>query len=295
MIIIQLTGGLGNQLFQYAMGRALSERSKDILLFDISSYSWDTLRKYELGIFNLKYHYATMIEITHLKHGKPFFKDRIMNKLKNQPIPYFRLSNLKEQSFKYDTNYLNFKSKDVYVEGYWQSENYFSHIRNVLLNEICLEETRCSNKMKEYKSKIEKTINSVSIHIRRGDYVSNTQTTAFHGLCGLQYYKNAMQHIEQSIPNPTYFIFSDDKAYVKEVFNGKQNLIIIENVPNDYEELFLMSYCNHNIIANSSFSWWGAWLNDTANKQVISPEKWFANIEMNNQTQSLIPQSWIRK
>ena len=295
MIIVQLTGGLGNQLFQYAMGRALSDRSKDTLMLDINSYSWDTLRKYELGVFNIKVLYAKKEEIERVKQSKAFFKDRFLNKLKRTPLPYFRLSYLKEQSFKYDKNYINFKSKSVYIEGYWQSENYFKSIRNILLKEIFIEDASFSSYMLEYKSSIRQTKNSVSIHIRRGDYVSNTQTTAFHGLCGLEYYRNAMQHIEQSIPNPTYFVFSDDKAYVKEVFSGKQHIIIIENVPYDYEELFLMSYCNHHIIANSSFSWWGAWLNDSSKKQVIAPARWFATIEMNNQTESLIPPSWIRK
>jgi hypothetical protein len=295
MIIVQLTGGLGNQLFQYAMGRALSERSKDTLLLDINSYSWDTLRKYELGVCNIRAHYASKAEIENIKQSNPLFKDRLINKLKRTPLPYFQLPYLKEQSFKFDLNYINFKSNNVYVEGYWQSENYFKKIRAILLKEILIEDSSFSSVFNKYKSIIRQTKDCVSIHIRRGDYVSNTETTAFHGLCGLDYYRDAMHHIESSISNPTYFVFSDDKAYVKEVFNSEKNIIIVEDLPHDYEELFLMSYCSHNIIANSSFSWWGAWLNDSSNKQVVAPARWFANIEMNNQTQSLIPQSWIRK
>jgi hypothetical protein len=295
MLIVQLTGGLGNQLFQYAFGRALSERSKATLMLDIHSYAWDTLRKYELGVFNISAQYATKEEIEKIKQSNPLFKDRLINKLKRTPLPYFQLSYLKEQSFTFDLNYLNFKSNNVYLEGYWQSENYFKEIRAILLKEILIEDSSFSSVFIKYKSIIRQAPNSVSVHIRRGDYVSNTETTAFHGLCGLDYYRDAMDHIESSICNPTYFVFSDDKAYVKQVFSGKQHIIIVENIPYDYEELFLMSYCSHHIIANSSFSWWGAWLNDFANKQVIAPEKWFATIEMNNQTESLIPKSWIRK
>ncbi len=297
MLIVQLTGGIGNQLFQYAMGRSLSERSKDTLMLDINSYSWDSLRKYELGVFQLKAPFASKKEIERVKQSNPLFKDRVYYyfKLKCAPFPYFRLSYLKEQSFTFDTNYLKFKSENVYVEGYWQSENYFKEIRDILLNELYIEESRFSLIMKDYTSIIRKAQDSVSIHIRRGDYLSNTETTAFHGLCGLDYYRDAMYHIEKTIANPTYFVFSDDKSYVKEVFSGKKNVVIVENVPYDYEELFLMSYCNHHIIANSSFSWWGAWLNDSSKKQVVAPARWFANIEMNNQTQSLFPPSWIRK
>ena len=294
MIIIQLTGGLGNQLFQYAMGRVLSERTKDTLMLDINSYSWDPLRKYELGVFQLKAPFATKEEIERVKQSNPLFKHRIYYKFKGAPCPYFRLSYLKEQSFKFDSNFLKFKSENVYVEGYWQSENYFKQIRDILLNELYIEESRFSLIMKDYTSIIRKAQGSVSIHIRRGDYLSNTETTAFHGLCGLNYYRDAMHHIEKTTPNPTYFVFSDDKSYVKEVFSGKQNVVIVENVPYDYEELFLMSYCNHNIIANSSFSWWGAWMNQNSKKMVLAPSKWFFNKEMQLLSLDLIPHDWIK-
>lgn len=294
MIIVQLTGGLGNQLFQYAMGRALSEISKEGLLLDINSYSWDTLRKYELEPFNLNARKATKSEIETLKQRKPSLKDRIFYKLKGESIPYYRFPYIKEQSFNFDSNFINFRQKNSYLEGYWQSENYFKQIRSILINEIQIQDTTISSVMKDYKTRIQNTKDSVSIHIRRGDYVSNEETTAFHGLCGLDYYIEAMSIIDKSIPNPTYFVFSDDKEYVKEVFNTKSNVVLIENIPFDYEELLLMSFCDHNIIANSSFSWWGAWLNRNQTKKVIAPSKWFANIEMNSKTESLIPQSWIR-
>ena len=294
MIIVQLTGGLGNQLFQYAIGRALSERSKDTLMLDINSYSWDTLRKYELGVFNKRVLFAKKEQIERIKQSKPLCKDRFLNKFKRTPFPYFQLPYLKEQSFTFDTNYLNFRANNVYLEGYWQSENYFKHIRSKLLAEIQIDATMCSMSMGAYITWIKSTKNSVAIHVRRGDYLSNTETTAFHGLCGLEYYKSAMHHMEKFISTPTYFVFSDDKAYVKEIFRDQTNVVIIENIPFDYEELILMSLCQHNIIANSSFSWWGAWLNQYGEKRVIAPNLWFANNAMNSETLDLIPSSWTR-
>jgi hypothetical protein len=128
--------------------------------------------------------------------------------------------------------------------------------------------------------------------VRRGDYVSNSVTTDFHGLCDIQYYKHAIEKINLEIPNPTFYIFSDDKGYVKEIFQEQKNIVFIEHIPFDFEELLLMSYCKHNIIANSSFSWWGAWLNTNINKIVIAPRRWFANNSMNQQTMDLLPKTW---
>jgi hypothetical protein len=130
--------------------------------------------------------------------------------------------------------------------------------------------------------------------VRRGDYVTNSATSDFHGLCDIQYYKYAIDKINLEIPNPTFYIFSDDKGYVKEIFQEQKNVVFIEHIPFDYEELLLMSYCKHNIIANSSFSWWGAWLNTNMHKMVIAPNLWFANKEMNNKNSYLIPESWCK-
>jgi hypothetical protein len=294
MIIVQLTGGLGNQLFQYAMGRAFSEISKEELLLDINSYLWDTLRKYELESFNLDVRKATKIEIDTIKRSILTWKDRIFYKLKGESIPYYRFPYIKEQSFNFDPNFIHYRQKNCYLEGYWQSEKYFKQIRSILLQEICVEEKFYSNKMNDYVTQIKNTNNSVSIHVRRGDYVSNPETTAFHGVCDLLYYLRAMNQIENLISNPNYFIFSDDTNYALELFKDKENVTFVENLPFDYEELLLMSFCNHNIIANSSFSWWGAWLNQNDKKHVIAPKRWFANEIMQNQTDDLIPFEWIK-
>ena len=130
--------------------------------------------------------------------------------------------------------------------------------------------------------------------MRRGDYVSNTETTDFHGLCDVDYYQEAIRKIRKGLPHSTFYIFSDDKDYVKEIFNRLPNVVFIEHIPFDFEELLLMSYCKHNIIANSTFSWWGAWLNTNMHKIVIAPDLWFADKEMNLPIRYLIPKNWCK-
>jgi hypothetical protein len=293
MIIIQLTGGLGNQLFQYAFGRALSEKSGAELHLDISSYAWDDLRNYELSSFDFKELIASKDEIIQLKKRQPIFKDRLISKLTRKNIPYFRLSVINEPSFRYDENYVNYRNTNSYFQGYWQSESYFKQIRPVLLKELTLKND-FSDSANYYSQLIQSTEKSVSIHVRRGDYVSNSETTAFHGVCDINYYKTAIAYIQSQFHNSTFFVFSDDKEYVKEVFGNQINIIFVENIPFDCEEMLLMSKCEHNIIANSSFSWWGAWLNQNHIKKVIAPKRWFANIEMQQNSDDLIPEQWIK-
>lgn len=294
MIIVELTGGLGNQLFQYAIGKALSVDSNDQLLFDTSSYLWDKLRNYELNIFNFNVPIATVEDVQKIHNSSPLFTDRILYKVLGRSIPYYRFPIIKEQSFTFDSDFKKFRKRNVYLQGYWQSEKYFKHVRSIILKDLKINENVASYEMKMYKNMIIETQSSVSIHIRRGDYVSNPATTAYHGLCDLEYYNLAMQKMESHIETPTYFIFSDDKEYVKSVFGHIKNTIIIENVMHDYEELILMSMCNHNIIANSSFSWWGSWLNANEAPIIIAPRRWFNNPEMQLQTKDIIPDCWCK-
>jgi hypothetical protein len=294
MIIVQITGGLGNQLFQYALGRALAEKSGDKLLLDISSYSWDKLRKYELSPFLINASIAKVEDIEFTKSSKITFFDRLFLKIFGKEIPYYRKAFVKEPSFSFDINFSNYRTSNVYLEGYWQSENYFSFIRSQLLKEIWCDENKFSKKFIDYKKVISQSSCSISIHVRRGDYVSNSETTAFHGLCDLDYYLNAIHLIEQTISNPFYYVFSDDKEYVREIFGSMENVCFIEKLSFDFEEMFLMSLCKHNIIANSSFSWWGAWLNQHEDKKVIAPKKWFNDPLMQLQTKDILPDCWCK-
>ena len=181
------------------------------------------------------------------------------------------------------------KFDNIYLSGYWQGEKYLENTNYNINNYF---KFNCANKLTKISEKIKNT-NSVSIHFRRGDYVNNIKTNTFHGLCGFNYYNNGIKFISKNISNPIYFVFSDDINWVKQNFKLNYPTIYIED-NKDYEDMYLMSLCRHNIIANSTFSWWGAWLNKNPDKIVIAPQKWFADKVKNKNTNKIIPKEWIR-
>jgi len=294
MIISKLTGGLGNQMFQYAVGRRIAYINNTSLKIDITGYENQlgiTKRTYLLHVFNAKEDFANSEEIDKLKKSNKIFINKYFLKFTKQKIPYYNQSYIQEKHYHFDKSILKI-GDNVYLEGYWQSEKYFKDIENIIRKEIIFK--------KEPDEINKKTIdkithsNSVSIHVRRSDYVYDKKTSEFHGFCDLDYYHKAVSTIAKRVEKPHFFIFSDDPLWVK------QNLIlkypcdyINHNVgKKDYNDLKLMSNCHHNIIANSSFSWWGAWLNKNPKKTIIAPKKWFRNPKIN--TEDLIPQQWIR-
>jgi hypothetical protein len=293
MIITQLTGGVGNQMFQYAFGRALSLKFNVQIYLDTFSYKYDELRKYELDAFTIQEKIADTKMIKAIKNQNPPIYTRLKFKLINKTIPAHFFPYFKEEKFSFNENTLLIPKQNVYLEGYWQTEKYFKTFRSNLLNDFTLRNP-ISEKARVFQKIIENAQNSVAVHVRRGDYVQNEVTKAYHGVCDLEYYKSAMENMKIEILNPTFFIFSDDKDYVKNTFFEFQNCIFIEGIELDVEELFLMSICKNNIIANSSFSWWGAWLNKNENKCVIAPKRWFQIKEMQLQSEDLIPDSWIK-
>jgi hypothetical protein len=291
MIISYLSGGIGNQLFQFAMGLSIAKRKNIELLFDVNSFRWDNLREFELQKLGIDYNIASDELIFKIKNTPSNFISKIKKRL-NIEIPYYQQSYIKERDFEYDLNFQKFNCNNVYFEGYWQSEKYFRDIRDSILKSITF--NNLSNECLEFKNNISKSLNSVSLHIRRGDYAQNPETNEYHGLVGINYYNSSIEILNSKLKNPTFFVFSDDKSYAKSLFDGKENFIVIDSKFEDYEELFLMSKCEHQIIANSSFSWWGAWLNQNKNKNVIAPKNWFKNQEIQSKTKDLIPKEWMR-
>lgn len=174
-------------------------------------------------------------------------------------------------------------------EGYWQNEKYFKKIRPFLLREFTLKkESEDFLKLK----KLVRNSSSVSIHFRRGDYVASLATNKYHGVLNLDYYMKAIKVINKRVKNSHFFVFSDDVEWVKKNFSIRKQITYISG---DYaltniEEMLLMSMCKHNIVANSSFSWWGAWLNKNPRKIVVAPKRWFM-VKTDLQT---IPRSWIK-
>lgn len=276
MITVKLKGGLGNQMFQYALGRALSLKHNVPLSLDLG-YLLDhtpragfTFRDYALDVFALS--------VKLLKE-----KEILMHKIIRKIIP----RKGKEKSFAFDPTILLLKD-GVYLDGYWQSEKYFSGIADVIRKDFTLKKL-LPEKYQIIKNDIEQTA-SVSMHIRRGDYVNN----AFHPTLDMDYYKSALAYISEKTIVEKVYIFSDDMAWCKEhVVLDVPTVFVNEEYAGKYDEghMMLMSACKHFIIANSSFSWWAAWLSENKDKIVVAPKKWF-NDDTN--TDDLIPEHWIR-
>jgi hypothetical protein len=285
MIIVKLKGGLGNQLFQYAAGRQLSENQNVSLKLDLSYLqsenpkSRHTKRNFELDKFKIKAEIATEHEIRAIRRQrwKNFFK----------PIW------IKER---HDDCYEKFTKagKTCYLDGFWQSENYFFNISEYIRSELQLKESFTENYFVGIKEQIENS-NSVSLHFRRGDYVDNPVINQFHGVCSLDYYQQAVKWMVERMKNPHFFVFSDDIQWVKKNFNSGFPMFFIEKSDEiHHSDFYLMSLCKHNIIANSSYSWWAAWLNANDNKLVITPQKWYLNKKKQSKINGLIPEKWIK-
>jgi hypothetical protein len=291
MIIVRLQGGLGNQMFQYAAGRFLALRNFSALKFDLSCFENDSPgRQLMLESFNIAIHQATGAEIQ-------CFKKTGINKWIFERMHGKCNTLIDKTSPSFHPEYFALKG-NVYLDGYFQSEEYFRQIKEEILSDFTYakEHPDTVNKLAETI----KSVNSVSIHIRRGDYISDPVTNEFHGICTLEYYQRAISVIKQHVDDPQYFIFSDDIEWVNANFNQGSNYKIISGITNtETEDLFLMSSCRHNIIANSSFSWWGAWLNKNPNKIVVAPANWVNRNsrwynEWNIDDSHIIPGSWIK-
>ncbi|HLG40109.1 MAG TPA: alpha-1,2-fucosyltransferase [Chitinophagaceae bacterium] len=283
MIIVNIYGGLGNQLFQYAAGRQLAEKHRATLKLDIRTFKSDRRREYSLHHFNIKEVFYTAFDKIIIRG-----KERIGKVLNGIGIAAGRAIYV-EQDLHFDKKIPEL-GNNIYLDGYWGNERYFKAIENIIRNEFTVK--NIPDGMNEMYLKKIRATNSIAIHVRRGDYVSNKETNAVHGVCSIPYYREAIAQICSKLNNPFFFIFSDDILWVKE------NLVINE-FPVDYikhnynlpqEDLRLMYSCRHNIIANSSFSWWGAWLNNNPGKIVIAPEKW-SNIPGNK---TVLPEHWIK-
>lgn len=287
MTIIKLNGGLGNQMFQYAFGRNLAIKNNTELKLDISAFknmpSQNTPRNYALGVFNINENIVISKELKK-------YKKSIAMKFFQKITDIFPGNYIYETKFNFNPKIAQL-SKDAYLDGYWQTEKYFKNTENIIRNEFTLK-NNMGEKALSAVSQINNT-NSVSIHIRRGDYIVDKKTNAYHGSCTLDYYRKAVGIIKGKIDNPYFFIFSDDIPWVKNNLKIDCNVIFVSKEGmKDYEEMILMSKCKHNIIANSSFSWWGAWLNNNSKKIVIAPKKWFNNPRIN--IKDLIPKKWIK-
>jgi hypothetical protein len=272
MIITKLIGGLGNQMFQYAIGRHLSVINSSKLYLDISDYHLYPDRHYALDCFALRSEIAThqiLEDFRQYPHNLP-----TLQRLWQYNLLGKRNLTIKEPHFHFAGNVIRHYKANVYLDGYWQTEKYFNQIESQIR-----EDFRFAQPLSHQNEAVAKKIlnsESVSVHVRRGDYVSNNVTNQFHGVCDPEYYQKAIDLITSKIDHPTFFLFSDDTDWVANNVTINHPCVLIRHNTGreSYNDMRLMSLCKHNVIANSSFSWWGAWLNENINKLVVAPKYW---------------------
>lgn len=283
-----MKGWVGNQLFQYSTGRALALKNGDTLKIDASDFNRhrtttkDT-RELDITKFNIAADEATAKEIRSLR--EPYgLLSYVFRRLRAK----FGLKEI----LNFEPSILN-STGNQYLDGYFQSYKYFAAIENVLQQELRLKK-HFSVSAKQWHEKIKKSTPSISIHIRRGDYVSNQKVRTNFGPCPIDYYERAIEKIDTDVSNGTYFVFSDDLEWVREnlPLPTTRTYYVTGSDIEAVEEMVLMSQCDHNIIANSSFSWWGAWLNQNEEKTIIAPTPWLDSGTINED--DLLPPDWIR-
>ncbi len=297
MIVTKLIGGLGNQMSQYATGRAVAFRSRSKLKLDITGYknqnSADTYRDYELNIFRIKENFAKQTDINKLKGKNGSFIERVIrNRIPviNKFVPTNKEYFFENIGEKFEPKILKIPG-NAYLDGWWHSWKYFDGIRQVILKEFSLRK-RLDVKNKKYLNEIMNT-NSIGVHVRRGDYIKNYSN--YFNSCSVTYYKKAVKLVASKIVDPViYIFFSDDVEWIKKNFKFPYKTVLISHNrgKDSYKDLLLMQNCKHNIIANSSFSWWAAYLNTNPNKIVVAPKKWLINQKF--PIDDRIPKGWIK-
>jgi hypothetical protein len=291
MIISAITDGISNQMFQYACGKSLSIEHHTEFLIDISWFenieSRFTTRLFLLNKFHITANIADNKQIRAFKEPK---YPPIINSIYwrwQYALPYYKRKEFKETKSGYDSNIWK-SSKSIHLSGFWQSYKYFENIRTVLLKEFMPKNISENNQV--IAKSILNNDDSVSIHFRRGDYV-NSQNT--HYCLPQSYYTQAIEFIKSKVANIHLYVFSDDPEWVFENIKFTCDYTLIQhNKSNPEIDIYLMSCCKHNIIANSSFSWWGAWLNQNEKKIVVAPDKWL-NYNFKS-TVDLIPSDWFK-
>lgn len=290
MIIVKLIGGLGNQMFQYAVGRHLAIKNNCRLKLDIRGFEKYALRTYDLHHFTIEEYIATADDLSGVLLPSDWFYQKMHKRLGIMFGGVQQIKYVKESIRDFIPEIL-ILGDNVYLDGYWQSEKYFHDITDIIKKEFTIKNT--PDPINEsYKEDI-KNCESVSVHIRRGDYISNPKTNQVHGFLGLEYYQSAMDRMLILVEEPHYYIFSDDIDWAKKNIHIDAPISYIEhNIKKSYEDMRLMSSCKHHIIANSSFSWWGAWLASNEDQIVIGPKRWFVHAEYSDLDR--MPEHWLR-
>lgn len=285
MIIVKIWGGLGNQLFQYSFGKYLAARLGAAVKYDIqvtNSLNSFTQRDLAISFFNVEMPLATAAEVNQKKYFSNIYLARLERKIA-QHFPALLQTHIVEPNDPTGFDPLQVRD-NCYYEGYWQAFKYLQPVDDLIRRHCTLAQPP-GQAVTEMLAQI-KAADSVSIHVRRGDYLTHKYLPA----CTMSYYQKAMLVFTKEAGNTKFFIFTDDVAWCRENFTGPQYVIVTGN--QHFEDLYLMSNCRHNIIANSTFSWWGAWLNSNPGKIVVAPEVW--HTKQVNKASDLLPANWIK-
>lgn len=286
MIVVRLKGGLGNQMFQIALGKKLEYLGKKVL-FDINQIEsrideHNITKSYE--VFDIDLDVASSKDINSLIDLGTNLHDKIRRKIFGRKKTHYIETNFGDEDKKvYGFN-------DAYLDGYWQSYKYFSDCSSKVMD-LFKFKPLTDDKNKYYEDKIFSCENPVSIHFRLGDYCTKENVKYFGNICTEEYYSKCINFLQNKYNNITFFVFSNDMKYA-ERFLDKKNYCVVDcnDEKNAWKDMYLMSICKSNIVANSSFSWWGAWLNKNNNKFVLAPKKWINGRDMKN----ICPDGWVR-
>jgi hypothetical protein len=292
-VVTRLIGGLGNQMFQYAAGRALALRCGAALKLDMSGFAGDPKRRYALDDFPICATPASEADLAGFglrPEAQSEWRRRVRRLLwinaKAGGSQIYR-----ERHFQFDARVADLRAP-IYLDGFWQTERYFSDFADILRQEFTpaapLEPENAA-----VVARIDSTC-AVSLHVRRGDYVDEPGTTQYHGVCSLEYFRAAVQYIQDQAGSIHLFVFSDDQEWSRRNLPlGPPTTVVDANSSErGFRDMQLMARCRHHIVANSSFSWWGAWLNPSPTKIVVAPRRWFH--ASRNDTRDLIPSSWVQ-
>jgi hypothetical protein len=277
---VRIHGGLGNQLFQYAAGRGLADRTGTKLRLDACYFGVEKLRNYELDNFKIRAAVVHEPAESARYMGHNDIEDGwIRGRYGAEPVrePHYHYSDI-----------LNRAQPNSFITGYWQCERYFAGSEQAVRAELT--PRRLSRAARAIRRRIERADESVAVHVRRGDIATDPALLALVGNTSVEYYQRAAALIGERRADPHFFVFSDDPAWCRANLElpGKMEIVSGETLVSD--DLALISYCGDAVIANSSYSWWGAWLGETPDSIIIAPEQWYD--ELTHDTSDVRPERW---
>jgi Glycosyl transferase family 11 len=287
MIVVKLQGGLGNQMFQYAMGKAMAKLHDSSFELDLDFLLDRTphaskgfvFRDYDLDVFAITPAIAAAGQ--ERKYSQPTFLEKVISGFQSKTF-------YKERFFQYDAQALQCPP-NIYLDGYWQSAHYFKVVEKELRADFTFVNSIASASKKLHEDILH--TDSICVNVRRADFLTNS----YHGVCGMSYFEPAIQHLASSLTNPKVFVFSDDPQWCLTHFKSKFSLEVVDHTHKGFKfsnQLQLMAACKHFIIPNSTFAWWAVWLSNKKESKVIAPTHWFADESID--TTDLIPENWMR-